>query len=275
MADLEQQLLGQDPEVLGLQRQRQLADLLTSQAFNQPQGQMISGRYVAPSALQQALPMIQAAIGGLTNANLDTKQQELAAALRGKQQQIFQGVVGNVAVAVVTYIVANAANDKTEMKHLALALQAALAQNGARDQSTVDKLLATVEKMSDALRPAARQAVAPIGKSCQTVRIGGESGVTIDADDKARMMLEPDTEITTERQWKAVITELDREKFTGKARLDGDKESRIPIVITDPVFQVAANAYITAFVTGAEITLIGKAEISEGNIKRLHISNTA
>jgi hypothetical protein len=91
MADLtEQQLLSQDPEVLGLQRQRQLANLLTGQAFNQPQGQMISGHYVAPSGLQQALPMINAAIGGLTNANLDTKQTELAAALRGKQAEVMQ-----------------------------------------------------------------------------------------------------------------------------------------------------------------------------------------
>jgi hypothetical protein len=91
MADItEQQLMMQDPEVLGLQRQRQLANLLTGQAFNQPQGQMISGHYVKPSALQQALPMINAAIGGLTNANLDTKQTELAAALRGKQSEVMQ-----------------------------------------------------------------------------------------------------------------------------------------------------------------------------------------
>jgi hypothetical protein len=91
MADLtEQQLLSTDPEVLGLQRQRALANLLTGQAFNAPQGQMISGRYVKPSGLQQALPMINAAIGGLTNANLDTKQTELAAALRGKQAQDIQ-----------------------------------------------------------------------------------------------------------------------------------------------------------------------------------------
>ena len=88
MADItDQQFLSQDPEVLGLQRQRQLANLLTGQAFNQPQGQMISGHYVKPSALQQALPMINAAIGGMTNANLDTKQQELAAALRGKEME--------------------------------------------------------------------------------------------------------------------------------------------------------------------------------------------
>jgi len=93
MADTTQtdlQFLSTDPEVLGLQRQRQLASLLTGQAFNQPQGQVISGHYVKPSALQQALPMINAGIGALTNANLDTKQQELAAALRGKQQQAIQ-----------------------------------------------------------------------------------------------------------------------------------------------------------------------------------------
>ena len=82
-------ILGTDPEVLGLQRQRQLANLLTGQAFNQPQGQMISGHFVKPSALQQALPMINAAIGGLTNANLDTKQTELAAALRGQKAEAY------------------------------------------------------------------------------------------------------------------------------------------------------------------------------------------
>ena len=86
----DQQFLSQDPEVLGLQRQRQLANLLTGQAFNAPQGQVISGHYVKPSALQQALPMINAAIGGSTNANLDTKRTELAAALRGKEQQAVQ-----------------------------------------------------------------------------------------------------------------------------------------------------------------------------------------
>ena len=81
----DQQFLSQDPEVLGLQRQRQLANLLTGQAFNAPQGQMISGHYVKPSALQQALPMINAAIGGMTNANLDTKQQEMADMLRQRK----------------------------------------------------------------------------------------------------------------------------------------------------------------------------------------------
>ena len=75
-----------------LNRQQQMANMLMQQN-QQPQGQMISGHYVKPSALQQALPMINAAIGGMTNANLDTKQTELAAALRGKQQQAVQQFV--------------------------------------------------------------------------------------------------------------------------------------------------------------------------------------
>ena len=91
MADItDNQFLATDPEVLGLQRQRKLAEMLMAQGMQQPQGQMISGYYVPPSGLQQALPMINAAIGGLTNANLDTKQTELANALRGKQVEVAQ-----------------------------------------------------------------------------------------------------------------------------------------------------------------------------------------
>jgi len=91
MADItEQQFLAQDPEVLNYQRQRQLANLLVGGAFDQPQGQMISGHFVKPSGISQALPTIKAAIGALTNANLDTKQNELADMLRGKQSEAMQ-----------------------------------------------------------------------------------------------------------------------------------------------------------------------------------------
>ena len=94
MADItEQQLLSTDPEVLGLQRQRQLANLLTGQAFNQPQGQVISGHYVKPSALQQALPMINAAIGGATGARLDEEQQRIAEMLRGRGVEETQKII--------------------------------------------------------------------------------------------------------------------------------------------------------------------------------------
>lgn len=192
----------------------------------------------------------------------------------GKQQQVFQGFAGNIAVAVVTYIVARAADRTQEMKHLAQALQTSLAQNGQRDQAALDRAMATIEKMADALRPAARLAVAPIGGSCKTVRIGGDAGITLNEEDKARIVALSETDITSERQWVAVLTELDRENATAKARLDWDDEGRVPVRITDPAFFVADNAYVRAFVTGQPITLIGKAELSDGEIKRLHISNS-
>jgi hypothetical protein len=86
----EQAGLIQSPEVVGLERQRKLADLLTSQAFQSPQGQMISGQYVKPATTQQLQPLLSALLANNMNQNLDEKQTQLAAALRGKQAQDIQ-----------------------------------------------------------------------------------------------------------------------------------------------------------------------------------------
>lgn len=66
----------------GISRQQQIANLLTSQAFNQPQGQMVSGRYVAPSFFQMLAPVAGAFFGGRASEEADKKQTALAAALR-------------------------------------------------------------------------------------------------------------------------------------------------------------------------------------------------
>ena len=81
----DQAVLGASPEVVGLERQRRLADLLTSRAFESPQGQMISGQYVKPAITQQIQPLLGALLGSSMNKSLDEKQVQLAAALRGEQ----------------------------------------------------------------------------------------------------------------------------------------------------------------------------------------------
>jgi len=83
----DQQVLGQTPETADLARQRKIAELLMTQATEQPQGQMISGHYVAPSWSQQIAPLAKAAIGTGLSQSLDEKQVKLAEALRGKQAQ--------------------------------------------------------------------------------------------------------------------------------------------------------------------------------------------
>jgi len=78
----EQQALDFNPELQDVSRQRKLADLLMSQGMQQPQGQMISGYYVAPSFAQQLNPIANILAGQAVGERADVKQAEMAAALR-------------------------------------------------------------------------------------------------------------------------------------------------------------------------------------------------
>ena len=81
----EQQALDYNPELQDISRQRKIADLLMAKGLEQPQGQMISGRYVAPSWSQHLQSLGNAAIGTGLSSSLDEKQKALAEALRGEK----------------------------------------------------------------------------------------------------------------------------------------------------------------------------------------------
>jgi len=83
----EQEALDFNPELQDVSRQRKLAELLLAKGLQQPQGQMISGHYVAPSWTQQLAPMANVLAGQAIGERADTKQTELASALRQKQTQ--------------------------------------------------------------------------------------------------------------------------------------------------------------------------------------------
>lgn len=74
------------PEILqqqqALNRQQQLAQLLMQQGQQMPSGQMVSGRYVAPSFFQYAAPLFQAYAGKSIAREGDKAQADLAKALR-------------------------------------------------------------------------------------------------------------------------------------------------------------------------------------------------
>jgi len=94
----EQQILGVTPEVSDLSRQKKIAELLMSQGLDQPQGQMISGYYVAPSWSQQLNPLFKAVVGTESAKSADKKELELAAALRGQKGEAltkFQQLMAN------------------------------------------------------------------------------------------------------------------------------------------------------------------------------------
>ena len=71
-----------------LNRQQQMAQALMQQGMQQPQGQMVSGRYVAPSFFQNILPLAQMYAGTRMAEKGDKQAVELARQLRVQQQQM-------------------------------------------------------------------------------------------------------------------------------------------------------------------------------------------
>ena len=71
-----------------LNRQQQMASMLMQQGQQQPQGQMVSGRYVPTSFFQNLLPVANMLTGAYLAKQGDTKATELAQQLRqGKQAE--------------------------------------------------------------------------------------------------------------------------------------------------------------------------------------------
>ena len=90
---------GLPPEILGqqqaLNRQQQMAQLLMQQGQQTPQGQMISGRYVAPSFTQNLASLANAYVGSRLAEKGDKQALDLAAQLRqryGDELQQFRKI---------------------------------------------------------------------------------------------------------------------------------------------------------------------------------------
>jgi hypothetical protein len=69
-------------QILGLERQRKLAEMLQQRGMQTPQGQMVSGRYVAPSFTQYLANAFDTYTGAQGQRDVDLKQAELAKGLR-------------------------------------------------------------------------------------------------------------------------------------------------------------------------------------------------
>jgi hypothetical protein len=82
------------PEILALERQKKLADLLQARALEQPQGQMVSGRFVAPSLIQQLAPLANAYMGRKASEDVESRQSKLANLMRGQQSTEIKNILG-------------------------------------------------------------------------------------------------------------------------------------------------------------------------------------
>jgi len=75
------------PELQNISQQQRMAQMLMQQALQQPQGQMISGQYVAPAFTQQLAPLLAAYAGSKGLQTAEAKQLELAKTLRESKSE--------------------------------------------------------------------------------------------------------------------------------------------------------------------------------------------
>ena len=79
-----------------IQQNQRYADMLMQQAMEQPQGQMVSGHYVAPSPVQGLANMLKAYVGRKTSDEIPKQQVELSNAQNAQIAKLF-GMGGEVA----------------------------------------------------------------------------------------------------------------------------------------------------------------------------------
>lgn len=75
------------PQIQDLSRQTKMADILRQQAQEIPQGQMVSGHYVAPSITQYMANALKSYQANQMQKEADSKQAKLAEALKQKQEE--------------------------------------------------------------------------------------------------------------------------------------------------------------------------------------------
>jgi hypothetical protein len=202
----------------------------------------------------------------------------IAAYVQWLNNPIISATVSGLLVALITYIFRKAAGQKEEMRHLKEALETAIRELGNRDQKVVDRLLDTVDKMADALKPSARLAVNPVGRSVKTVTVTSDDAakpLTLGSAEREAIESRKEAEITPEGTYEVLITEMNLDRSSCRVSLSDDPETRIAAEISDPAVSQPNNAYALAFAAKELIKVRAKGVVKEGKLDKLHISDTA
>lgn len=208
-----------------------------------------------------------------TSANLEAGCIEIPVWITANAPELFSGFAGSVLTAVVAYVLSK--RGKEEMEHLAAALKQSLSQN----QELQGRLLETIDKLADGLTAASRQAMHPVGRSCQTVCLLDKdkksTGISVDKLLKDHFDQAKEQVITKETTYTGRISELDRVTGTCKISLDDDPDDmRITGLISDPLLQVSNNPYVASFANNNKLQFKAKAQLDQnGDIVKLFISD--
>jgi hypothetical protein len=185
-------------------------------------------------------------------------------------------IVGGLTVLLVGYVCKKVAGDREEMRQLRGALDAAIKELGNRDQTVVDRLLTTIDKMAEGLRPSVKAVTAPLGGSAATLTVAGERTgpqTRLDIADKQAILEDRDVEVGPEADYRVLLTELDVETGGCRVALAEAPEKRLFGKITDPALALPHNSYASALASRQPLRVRAKPTLREGEIDRLFISD--
>lgn len=204
---------------------------------------------------------------------------ELSVLLRWiSENALISTVVGGLVVTLVGYVCKKAAGDREEMRHLKAALDNAIRELGHRDQTVIDRLLGTIDRMADSLRPSVRQSVSALGETATKMTIsdaGMRHSVSLGEAEKSAILAESPVEVGKEDAYTVKFTEMDMDTGSCKLEIEGQDDKRISGKVTDPEFILASNAYVSAMARKEFIRVLAKPTLKDGDIDRLFISNLA
>lgn len=192
------------------------------------------------------------------------------------QHAMVSSTVSGLTVALVCYIFNRIAGKREEMKLLHASLETAIRQLGHRDQPTIDRLLNTVDKMAETLRPSVRQAVKPVGVTAGSMSIAGRKGggeaITVDKQMRDAIDTDEPLEIGNEVDIIALFVEMNLDTRAARIATDPHGDDRYSAEITDPEIQVPNNAYALAFAAQEPLLVRAKPTLRDGKIERWYIS---
>lgn len=196
---------------------------------------------------------------------------------------IFQGLGGVVLTLVLNYVYRRNSGNKEEMRHLRELFEKQLGFS----QQHAERMMNTIDKLTDALQPSVKKSVAPIGETCERIDLYSGSKIhgTIGLAEKEAILSEEPSQILPARAYSVVISEMDRLKRTCKISFtaedteesmeDDGSPRRIGCEITDPVVTLESNSYLDAFISGKPLTVQAKAMLRNGIITKLFISDAS
>ena len=192
-----------------------------------------------------------------------------------KQHQILDGTFPAALTGLIAWLLHRASKKNDAAPDLQKMLVDLVRHLAAQNTNQENRLIGILESMVHDLRPSVRKAFAPIGTTCRTLTVIAPQRTDIyDDADKAALFISDRDELTELLDWVVLITELDLERGSCKARLVNEPDDRrISAIVTDPLLKQVNNPYSLAMAAGEPLPVKAKALIQDGIIKKLYISD--